>query len=149
MAPFDHVVRRLGVEPQERRTLVLMCLLITVLLGAYTIAKIQRDAMFLGEFGALALPYGYLGVAVLTAAFVWLEGRVARRFPRAELGILHRYVAIGFAVLAAILFPMAPHWTAGAFYLWTGSQAMMLLPISGCSRSTSGIRDGHAGYSPC
>jgi len=128
MAPFDYVVRRLGVEPHERRTLVLMCVLITILLGAYTIAKVQRDAMFLGEFGALALPYGYLAVAILSAAFVWLEGRVSRRFPRAELGTLHRYVAIGFAVLAAILFPIAPHWTSGAFYLWTGSQAMMLLP---------------------
>jgi len=106
----------------------MMSVLITVLLGAYTIAKVQRDAVFLGEFGALALPYAYLAVAIVTAAFVWLEGRVLRRFPRAEMGAIHRYVAIGFAIAAAILFPIAPHWTAGAFYLWTGSQAMMLLP---------------------
>lgn len=128
MEPFDRVFRRLGVEPQERRTLTLMSLLITVLLGAYTIAKVQRDAVFLGEFGALALPYAYLAVAIVTAAFVWLEGRILRHFPRAEMGAIHRYVAIGFAIAAAILFPIAPHWTAGAFYLWTGSQAMMLLP---------------------
>ena len=128
IAPLPTLLRRLGIEPHERTTLVLMGLLITVLLGAYTIAKVQRDAMFLSEFGALTLPYAYLGVAVVSAGFVWLEGRVARRYPRAALGPLHRYIAIGFSVLAALLFPVAPHWTAALFYLWTGSQAMMLLP---------------------
>src|SRR6185295_8547841 len=37
---------RLGLEPQERRLFALMCLLVLILLCAYTIAKVLRDALF-------------------------------------------------------------------------------------------------------
>src|SRR4029450_11444343 len=53
---LDALTRRLGLEPQERGLLLLMCPLITALLTAYTIAKVQRDAAFIAEFGAGALP---------------------------------------------------------------------------------------------
>src|SRR5262245_17797672 len=54
------LARRLGLEPDEQRLLVLMGALIATLLGGYTIAKVHRDAMFLHEFGALSLPYAYI-----------------------------------------------------------------------------------------
>src|SRR5207237_399238 len=41
---------------------------------------------------------------------------------------LNEYVAILFSLAAAIAFPLQRHWTAGVFYLCTGSQAMILLP---------------------
>ncbi len=102
--------------------------LVATLLCAYTIAKVTRDSLFLIEFGALALPYAYIGVALASVGFVWLESRVAGRFTRVSATRLHQYIAIVFSLAAAAVYPLARHWTAAAFYLWTGSQAMMLLP---------------------
>ncbi|HMI30786.1 MAG TPA: Npt1/Npt2 family nucleotide transporter [Candidatus Limnocylindrales bacterium] len=102
--------------------------LVGILFCAYTVAKVQRDAIFLAEFGALALPYAYVGVAIASVLFVWLEGRVVRRFTRIGATRFNQYVAIGFSLVAATVYPLSRHWTAAAFYLWTGSQAMILLP---------------------
>ncbi len=122
------IARRLGIESNERRLVFLMGALVAALFGAYTIAKVLRDAMFLAEFGALSLPYAYIGVALAAAGFVWLEGLVARRFTRNGALRFNQFAAIGFSVLAAIVLPLARHWAVAAFYVWTGSQAMMLLP---------------------
>ena len=99
-----------------------------ILFCAYTVAKVQRDAIFLAEFGALALPYAYVGVAIASVLFVWLEGRVVRRFTRVGATRFNQYVAIGFSLVAATVYPLSRHWTTAAFYLWTDSQAMILLP---------------------
>ena len=125
---FESLARRLGLEPREGWLLVLMGALVAILLCAYTIAKVLRDTLFLQEFGALALPYAYVGVAVASAGSVWLESRVSRRFAHVGASRFNQYVAIGFSVLAAAALPRARHWVAGLFYLWTGAQAMMLLP---------------------
>ena len=125
MQRFTH---RLGLEPREGRLLALMGTLIAILLCAYTIAKVLRDALFLEEFGALALPYAYIGVALASAGYIWLESRVARRFSQVGASRFNQYAAIGFSILAAAALPFARHWTAGLFYLWTSGQAMMLLP---------------------
>ena len=102
--------------------------LVAILFCAYTVAKVQRDALFLHEFGALALPYAYVAVAITSVAFVWLEGRMAHRFTRVGSTRMNQYIAIGFSLVAAVVFPLQRRWTAGAFYLWAGSQAMILLP---------------------
>jgi ATP/ADP translocase/HEAT repeat protein len=125
---FDRLCRRLGLEPHEGRLLVLMGALVATLMCAYTIAKVLRDALFIAEFGALSLPYAYIGVALASVAFVWLEGVVAARFTRIGAARFNQYAAIGFGALAATLLPISRHWTIVWFYLWTGSQAMMLLP---------------------
>ncbi len=121
-------MHRLGLEPREGRLLVLLGTLVAILLCAYTIAKILRDALFLEEFGALALPYAYIGVALASAGYVWFESRVARRFTHVGASRFNQYAAIGFSILAAAALQRARHWTTGLFYLWTGGQAMMLLP---------------------
>lgn len=125
---FEGLMRRLGLEPREGPLLVLMGILIALLICAYTIAKVLRDALFLEEFGGLALPYAYIGVALASAGYVWLESRVARRFTPVGASRFNQYVAIGCSILAALALQRARHWTAGLFYLWTGGQAMMLLP---------------------
>jgi ATP/ADP translocase/HEAT repeat protein len=126
--PFDGVARSLGLEPEEGQRLLLMAALVAVLFCAYTIAKVLRDALFLAEFGALALPYAYLGVAVASVGFVWIESRVASRFQRVGAARFNQYVAIACSVAAALVFPHARRLTTALFYVWTGSQAMMLLP---------------------
>jgi ATP:ADP antiporter, AAA family len=105
-----------------------MSALITALLAAYTIAKVQRDASFIAEFGAGALPVAYIAVAVASALFVWIEGRFAARFTRIAANRMNQYAAIAISLLAIPAFEAQPRWTAAAFYVWTGSQAMMLLP---------------------
>ena len=126
--PFKGFTRRLGFEPHERRLLILMGALAATLFCAYTIAKVLRDALFLAEFGALALPYAYIGVALAAAGFVWLESILAQRLTRVGATRFSQYAAIGFSAIAAAVLPSARHWTIVAFYIWTGSQAMMLLP---------------------
>jgi ATP/ADP translocase/HEAT repeat protein len=125
---FAGLTRRLGLEPGEGRLLVLMGTLVAVLLCAYTIAKVLRDALFLKEFGALALPYAYIAVAFASAGYVWLESIVARRFKQIGASRFNQYAAIGCSILAAAALPRARQWTIALFYLWTGSQALMLLP---------------------
>ena len=125
---FKGFARRLGLESHERRLLGLMGALVATLFCAYTIAKVLRDALFLPEFGALALPYAYIGVALAAAGFVWVESLVARRFPHVGATRFNQYAAIGFSIIAAAVLPRARHWTIVGFYIWTGSQAMMLLP---------------------
>ena len=120
--------RRLGLEAREVRLLLIMGALAGILVGAYTIAKVLRDALFIGEFGALSLPYAYIAVALTTAAYVFLESRVAQRFPRVGARRFTQYAAIACSLAAAIALPRARHLTSGLFYLWTSSQAMMLLP---------------------
>src|SRR5580765_5418916 len=102
--------------------------LAAVLMCAYTIAKVLRDALFLAEFGALALPYAYLAVALASVAFVWIDARIARRFTRAGATRFNQYLAIGCSLAAALALPLSRHWTTALFYVWTGTQAMMLLP---------------------
>ena len=125
---FGDLSAKLGLEPHEARVLLLMGALVGTLMCAYTIAKVLRDALFIGEFGALYLPYAYIGVALATVAFVWVESLVAARFTAIGATRFNQYAAIGFGALAATILPIARHWTIVWFYLWTGSQAMMLLP---------------------
>lgn len=125
---FERLARRIGLEPREAGRLALMGLLVATLLCAYTIAKVLRDALFLQEFGALNLPYAYIGVAVVSAGYVWLHSRLARRFTSVGASRINQYAAIACSVVAAAALPYARRGTAALFYLWTGSQAMMLIP---------------------
>jgi ATP/ADP translocase len=125
---FAGAARRLGLEVREVRVLALMGALVAVLLCAYTVAKVLRDALFLAEYGALLLPYAYIGVALASMAYVTFESRLAGQFTRLGASRLSQYVAIASSLIAAIVYPYERHLTAAAFYLWTGSQAMMPLP---------------------
>jgi len=121
-------LRRLGIEPEEEGLLALMGALVGVLLCAYTVAKVLRDSLFLSTFGALNLPYAYIVVAFASAGALWLEGRVRRRFAGISALRFTQLVAIGFSLLAALIYPLWKQGITALFYLWTGSQAMMLLP---------------------
>jgi ATP/ADP translocase/HEAT repeat protein len=119
--------RRLGLEPHEVGTLAYMGALIAVLMCGYTLAKVVRDALFLSEYGGYALPFAYLGVAFASAGFMWLESRIERRWTRGGAAHLNQYLAIAIGVMMTFAYHYDRHLTAAAFYLWTGSQAMLLL----------------------
>jgi ATP/ADP translocase/HEAT repeat protein len=119
---------RLGLAPREGKLFLLMGMLVGTLLCAYTLAKVLRDALFLDEFGAGALPYMYVGVALASAFFVWAESKLSARFSRGSATRVTQWLAISLSLAAAASFPIAGRWTTAWFYLWTGSQAMMLMP---------------------
>ena len=121
------ITRRLGLEPREVGTLALMGALISVLFCGYTIAKVLRDALFISEFGALALPYAYIAVALGSVAFVWLEATVARRYARIDPMHFNQMLAILIGTGLAFAYPFVRHWTAAALYVWSGSQVLLLL----------------------
>ena len=121
------LARRMGLEPQELGTLALMGALIGTLFCGYTLAKVLRDALFLSEYGALALPYAYIAVALVSGGFVWLEGAIARRFTRLDPMRFNQVLAMAIGATLSFAYTHYRHWTAAALYLWTGSQAMLLL----------------------
>ena len=125
---FQNYLRRIGIEPEEQGLLALMGGLVGVLLCAYTVAKVLRDSLFLSTFGALNLPYAYIVVAFSSAGALWLEGRVRRRFAGISALRFTQLVAIAFSLLAALFYPLWKPGITALFYLWTGSQAIMLLP---------------------
>jgi ATP/ADP translocase/HEAT repeat protein len=122
------VRRRLGLESGEGGMFLLMGGLVALLLGAYTLAKVMRDALYLDQFGARNLPWMYVAVAVASALFVGIESLLARRIGRGWAGHVSQWLAIGISIMAALTYPVNPRLTALWFYVWTGSQAMMLLP---------------------
>ncbi|HEV8202170.1 MAG TPA: HEAT repeat domain-containing protein [Candidatus Polarisedimenticolia bacterium] len=120
--------RRLGLDPDGLALLARMGALSAILFGAYTIAKVLRDSLFIGEYGALSLPYAYIAVAFCSAGYVFLESRVAHAFPRLGARRFNQWTAILLSLALAMALPRAPHVTSGLLYLWVSSQAMMLLP---------------------
>jgi ATP/ADP translocase/CRP-like cAMP-binding protein len=119
--------RRLDLEVGDRITLILMAGQILGLLGAYTTIKVLRDTLFISRYGANALPWGYVAVALAAVALIGLEARVSRRLNRGTVSDLNQYVAIGMCALAAALQPFEPAWLPALFYVWSGSQALLLL----------------------
>jgi len=107
-------------------TLVLGFLIATLFCG-YTVAKVLRDAMFMSEYGAKSLPWGYVAVAVASIVIVAIESRLTQRLARSGSTALGQTIAIACSVLFAILYPFQRHFVAGAFYVWAGSQALMVL----------------------
>ncbi|HET8947714.1 MAG TPA: Npt1/Npt2 family nucleotide transporter [Candidatus Polarisedimenticolia bacterium] len=122
------VALKLGLDPSDLPPLVRMGTLAAILIGTYTIAKVLRDALFIGEFGALSLPYAYIAVALCSAGYVFVESHVAYAFPRLGARRFSQTVAIACSLALAVALPRARHTTAALFYLWVSSQALMLLP---------------------
>src|SRR5689334_1811543 len=120
-------LRLLGLEPGEGGLTLLLALLIGSLFCGYTVAKVLRDAMFMNEYGATNLPWGYVAVAVASIAVVALEARITAKLARAGATAFGQFLAIACAILFAALYPFQKHLVAGLFYIWAGSQALMVL----------------------
>ena len=98
-------------------------------LCAYTIAKVLRDALFPPGIRRAVPPVCvHRRGAFASAGYVWLDDAVARRFTHVGSARFNQYTAIVLSMLAAAALPVDRHRTAALYYLWTGSQAMMLIP---------------------
>jgi ATP/ADP translocase/HEAT repeat protein len=118
----------LRLQAGEGRLLLLMIALVACLLAGYTVAKVLRDSMFISTYGALSLPFGYVLVVLASILIVTIEPRLTRRMSRSNAAAVAQGIAIFASAGAAIVFPFAGPWLAGAFYVWAGSQAIMVIP---------------------
>lgn len=121
------ILRHMDLERGEAMLLSLMGLLVCVLLGAYTVAKVLRDTLFISAFGARALPFGYIAVAAATIVLVKAETWLSRRRSRPGFIADTQLMAIAASGAAALLLPAEQRWLALGFYIWSGSQGMLLL----------------------
>ncbi len=123
----ERLDRRLDLEPGDRLVLVLMGGQVGCLLAGYTIAKVLRDSLFLTEYGAQALPWGYVAVAAAAIGLIALESRLSRRWGSSQVHGVTQTLAIGLSAAAAILASSAPWWLPAVFYVWTGSLTLLLV----------------------
>jgi ATP/ADP translocase len=121
------LLRYLRLEPGEGGLTFTLALLMATLFGGYTVAKVLRDSMFISEFGAKNLPWGYVAVAVASIAVVALESRMTERLARSGATALGQTIAIACSIAFAGLYVFNHRWVALGFYIWAGSQALMLL----------------------
>jgi AAA family ATP:ADP antiporter len=110
--------------PLQRNDLSRGALLVAYLffiICAYTVARLARDALFLGQFPASLLPYAditvFLLVGVAVAAYIRAGERVGIR--RALIGSLLIFGLSGLA-FAGLDNWMNPAWLSPFFYVWVG-----------------------------
>lgn len=90
----------LGVERSERTTLSLMVALAFVLAASFVLVQTTAYGLFVNEFGAHALPFAYLSIAVLSSLIAFLYLRLSARLSfRTVL-----FVNLAFLVLMCMLF---------------------------------------------
>jgi ATP/ADP translocase/HEAT repeat protein len=110
----------LAVRPGETARALLSFLYLFLIVASYVLMKAVRDALFISEFGALSLPFGTLGIAVVVGLFLSFYIRLARRLssPRLVVGTL------GFFCGNVLLFwwlALGGHgWLYPVIYVWAG-----------------------------
>lgn len=92
-----------------------------LVVAAYLVGQVARDALFLGRFDASRLPFVDVSLFVLVAAVVALYVRAGRRLSLDRLleGSLVLFGGVGL-LLAALAHRASPTWLFPAVYLWVG-----------------------------
>jgi len=123
---MDRVRSFLNLERGEELPAALLFLYLTLALASVVIAKTASRALFLAQFGALALPYAYIGVAILIGILACLYVSLSPRIDQCALicGTLLFFV---FSVVL-IWWGVRVRWTpaVAAFYVWTSIFAVVL-----------------------
>ena len=91
-----------------------------LIIGSYLLLKAIRDALFIGEYGALKLPYVMLGIALLAGLFASFYIRLARRFATRQL-ILASMLFFASNVLAFWWLVQGQRpWLYPVIFVWAG-----------------------------
>jgi AAA family ATP:ADP antiporter len=100
---------------------ILLVAYLFFIISAYTVARVARDALFLGQFPAKMLPYAditvFALVGVVVAAYIRTGERAGLR--RTLIGSLLLFGLSGLA-FAALDDWMSPAWLSPFFYVWVG-----------------------------
>jgi ATP:ADP antiporter, AAA family len=115
------IERALNIQQGDLRRGVLLssCLFLTI--SASVIGKVARDALFLGQFPAIRLPYADIASGALVGFLVVLYLRLGRRVSLSNLlvasPLFFGCVSLSFWFLAHYY---RPSWLSPVFYIWVG-----------------------------
>lgn len=100
---------------------ILLVAYLFFIIGAYTVARVARDALFLGQFPAELLPYADITVFALVGVVVAVYIRIGERagLRRTLIGSLLVFGLSGLA-FAALADSANPRWLSPLFYVWVG-----------------------------
>ena len=120
LSPVDRFLRLFtDIRAGESHTALLLTLNIFMLLTAYYVLKVVREALILTEFGPEAKAYSSAGQVLLLAAIVPAYGVLAGRVPRRKL--INVVTAICMGCLAGFYLLGQTGVSLGiVFFLWVG-----------------------------
>jgi ATP:ADP antiporter, AAA family len=95
-------------------------LYLLLVITSYVVSKTVRDALFLTKFGALKLPYVYIGIAVIASLFVAVYIQIARRVKQNVLLSLTLLFFASNAILFWWLSRFHFEWLFPVIYIWAG-----------------------------
>jgi AAA family ATP:ADP antiporter len=115
------VERALNIHQGDLRRGVLLSSCLFLIISAYVIGKVARDALFLGEFAAVRLPYADIASGILVGFVVVVYLRLGRRMSLGNLLIASPMVFAGMCILFWFLARYyQPRWLFPVFYVWVG-----------------------------
>ncbi len=125
--PVDRVLRLFtDVRAGEAPTALLLTFNIFLILTAYSVLKVVRDAMILAGSGAEAKAYTSAGQVLLLSALVPLYGIVAARVPRRRL--INSVTAVFVACLGGFYFAREVGLSIDiVFFVWVGIFNVMII----------------------
>lgn len=116
---MNRILRILGIQREIAGKVFLLFAYLLLLISGFIISKAARDALFLTEFGALKLPYVYIGIAILTGLIVGIYTHFAERISKQETLIVSQAaVATVFVLFWWLLSNLQWRWLVFAFYVW-------------------------------
>ena len=116
---MNRILRIMGIDREIAGKASLLFAYLLLLICGFIISKAARDALFLTEFGALKLPYIYIGIAILTGLIVGIYTHFAKRVSKQKSLILSQaFVAAVFLLFWWLLTHSQWRWLVFAFYLW-------------------------------
>src|ERR1700732_1533739 len=115
------IERALNIHRGDLHRGVLLSSCLFLIISAYVIGKVARDALFLGEFAAVRLPYADIASGILVGFIVFLYLRLGRRMSLGNLLIASPLVFAGMCVSFWFLaHHYNPRWLFPVFYIWVG-----------------------------
>jgi AAA family ATP:ADP antiporter len=108
----------LSIEPGEGLAVFLLFLYLTFALASFTIARAVRDSLFLHHYGAMDLPYAYIGVAAIIGLIVSFYVKLASHLNHATLISATLLFFIGNILILWWLAYMQWNAISAVFYIW-------------------------------
>src|ERR1700720_367806 len=93
------VERALNIHPGDLRRGVLLSSCLFLIISAYVIGKVARDALFLGEFAAVRLPYADIASGILVGFVVVIYLRLRRAVSLGRIIVGSPFFGTAFCVM--------------------------------------------------
>lgn len=127
LSPVDRFLRLFtDIRAGESHTALLLTLNVFLLLTAYYVLKVVREALILTDFGAEAAAYASAGQVLLLAALVPAYGLLAGKVPRGKLINIVTVICIG-CLVAFFALGQAGVPLGIVFFLWVGIFNVMII----------------------